>query len=86
MTETEKVKLKIHEYSERSSCLLDVHEVLRCVDAHLTIRNASVFPSSAHQIADDERPLILEEKTHFLAMTYVRYANNFHEIPKYRPI
>ena len=86
MTETEKIKLKVHEYPERSSCLLDVHEVLRCVDAHLTIRNTSVFPSSTHQIADDECSHILEEKTHFLAMTYVWYANNFHEIPKYRPI
>ena len=86
MTETEKFKLKIHEYPELSSCLFDVHEVLRSVDAHLTIWNAPIFPSSAHQIADDEGTPILEEKTHFFTMTYVWYANHFHEIPKYRPI
>ena len=86
MTETEKFKLKIHEYPELSSCLFDVHEVLRSVDAHLTIWNAPIFPSSAHQIADDEGTPILEEKPHFFTMTYVWYANHFHEIPKYRPI
>ena len=43
MTETEKVKLKVHEYPERSSCLFDVHEVLRSVYTHLTIWNAPIF-------------------------------------------